>query len=256
MNRIQLLDTLEAKFNDNELRRLCFTLQVDYESLPGQGKAAKARELVLHCERLERYPELLAVVQQARPQLGKPPAADATSASASNTVFDMRGQQVEHQINSAGNYYAGSASDPAIHNKLDKILASQADLKGGQTQMLQKLDKGQRNTVEAILGQLRAMQANATDTDTELKGLLDDMRRGILFINAQQLPQMRADLREALVAVNETLSAGTDVRTGLELTVPLIPFLLDYKVSLDGGGGVDLRQVWERAQAWLAKRGA
>ena len=250
MDRIQLLNTLETKFSDNELRRLCFTLNVDYESLPGQGKAAKARELVLHCERLECVDELIRAVQQARPGLGKAAPAD----NAATTVFDMRGQKVEQQTNIAGNYYAGSPKDPAIHDKLDKILAGQDDLKGGQHQLLQKLDEGQRNTVETILGQLRAMQANATDTDTELKGLLDDMRRGILFINTQQLPQMSADLRKTLEAVNETLSAGTDVRTGLELTIPLIPFLLDYKVSLDGGGGIDMRQVWERVQAWLAKR--
>jgi hypothetical protein len=38
--------------------------------------------------------------------------------------------------------------------------------------------------------------------------------------------------------------AGADVSTGLELTIPLILLLLDYKVNLDLGGGLDLRRWW------------
>ena len=40
----ELLDSLVKHFNDEELRTLCFGLDVDYDILPAQGKANKARE--------------------------------------------------------------------------------------------------------------------------------------------------------------------------------------------------------------------
>ena len=58
MDRVQLVKFIRDKFSDSELRDLCFELHIDYESLPGEGKAAKARELVSFCERRDRLPEL------------------------------------------------------------------------------------------------------------------------------------------------------------------------------------------------------
>jgi uncharacterized protein len=54
----QLLQTLTDHFSDDELRTLCFKLGVDYEDLPGQSRAAKARELVAYCERHDRVVDL------------------------------------------------------------------------------------------------------------------------------------------------------------------------------------------------------
>jgi hypothetical protein len=45
-DQVTLLQILETRFNDGELRKLCFFLDIDYDSLPGAGKADKARELV------------------------------------------------------------------------------------------------------------------------------------------------------------------------------------------------------------------
>jgi hypothetical protein len=55
---VVLRDILEKYFNDSELRDLCFELQIDYENLPGNGKASKARELILFCERQGRTRDL------------------------------------------------------------------------------------------------------------------------------------------------------------------------------------------------------
>ncbi len=41
----QLRQSLVESFDENELRDLCFDLRIDYESLPGDGKSARAREL-------------------------------------------------------------------------------------------------------------------------------------------------------------------------------------------------------------------
>ncbi len=62
---------LVERFNLEELRTLCQDLQIDYDSLPGEGKEAKARELVAYCERHTRIPDLVAAINRAKPE---PPA--------------------------------------------------------------------------------------------------------------------------------------------------------------------------------------
>ena len=63
---IRLHEILTHRFDDGELRTLCFNLGVDYDDLPGDGKVNKARELVAHCERRDDIPELLKTIKQLR----------------------------------------------------------------------------------------------------------------------------------------------------------------------------------------------
>ena len=65
--RTQLRQLLVKRFNEGELRTLCFDLGVDYDDLPGLGRADKARELVDYMERHESLSELVRVGQQSRP---------------------------------------------------------------------------------------------------------------------------------------------------------------------------------------------
>ena len=51
-------------FNESELRDLYFDLDVDYDSLPGQGKRDKARELVAFCNRHNKLEDLIALCQE------------------------------------------------------------------------------------------------------------------------------------------------------------------------------------------------
>ena len=69
MDRVQLREFLITHFNDNELRDLCFSLAIDYENLPGAGKADKARELVAYCERFGRTDELVEACRRLRPNV-------------------------------------------------------------------------------------------------------------------------------------------------------------------------------------------
>lgn len=54
-------------FDETDLHNLCFDMNIDYESLPGIGKANKARELVAYCQRCDRYNELRERCQKLRP---------------------------------------------------------------------------------------------------------------------------------------------------------------------------------------------
>jgi hypothetical protein len=69
-DRKQLLQLLTTHFSEEELRDLCFYLDdVDFDSLPGQGKSAKARELVLFLERRNKLHMLLEAGRSARPDV-------------------------------------------------------------------------------------------------------------------------------------------------------------------------------------------
>lgn len=62
-----LRKALAETFNESELRTLCFDLGVDYDGLPGEGKADKARELVGHFWRRGHLMSLLQMVESLRP---------------------------------------------------------------------------------------------------------------------------------------------------------------------------------------------
>ncbi len=51
---VLLRQILTARFDEGELQTLCFDLGVDYNSLPGDDKANKTRELVEYVERRDR----------------------------------------------------------------------------------------------------------------------------------------------------------------------------------------------------------
>ncbi len=76
MDRSELLDYLREKFNDNELRDLCFTLGIEYENLGGEGKAGKARELVYYCTRHGQLPDLERAAQQLSAKLSRGASAN------------------------------------------------------------------------------------------------------------------------------------------------------------------------------------
>jgi len=69
MNLAKLRHELIRCFDENELRDLCFDLGVDYESLPGEGKRAKVRELIVYLERRGRLPELVKMGRELRPDV-------------------------------------------------------------------------------------------------------------------------------------------------------------------------------------------
>jgi hypothetical protein len=65
----RLREVLDAHFNEEELRTLCYDLDVDYDNLPAQGKVNKARELIAYLERHGHIPELLRMGEQLRPDI-------------------------------------------------------------------------------------------------------------------------------------------------------------------------------------------
>ncbi|MCC6607990.1 MAG: SAVED domain-containing protein [Anaerolineae bacterium] len=68
-NLLELAQKIETGFNENELRDLCFRLQMDYENVAGQTKRDKIRELVLLTQRHSTLDELVAAAAVLRPRM-------------------------------------------------------------------------------------------------------------------------------------------------------------------------------------------
>jgi hypothetical protein len=64
---------LSQYFSLEEIRTLCFDLGVDFESVRGEGKSARIRELILSLARNGRLPELIGLVQKQRRHVYWPP---------------------------------------------------------------------------------------------------------------------------------------------------------------------------------------
>jgi hypothetical protein len=63
---ITLFHFLEERFNESELRTLCFYLGIGYDDLPGQNKTDKAREVVEHFKRRDDIAKLVKTGKQQR----------------------------------------------------------------------------------------------------------------------------------------------------------------------------------------------
>ena len=65
----KLLRAINDSFGENDLRDLCFELQLDFENLPGPTKKDKARELIIHFDRRKRISVLVTAFREARPNV-------------------------------------------------------------------------------------------------------------------------------------------------------------------------------------------
>ncbi len=69
---IQLRELLNQRLDIEELRTLCSDLDLDYDALRGEGKAAKTRELVSYLERRKSLGPLEEWLRKNRPDIKLP----------------------------------------------------------------------------------------------------------------------------------------------------------------------------------------
>ena len=67
---------LEQHFDLEEVRTLCFELEVDYDNLRGEGKSSRNRELIMLLARQGRLPALVALARKERPSIIWPSVPD------------------------------------------------------------------------------------------------------------------------------------------------------------------------------------
>jgi hypothetical protein len=87
-------ELIAERFDDEELRTLCYDLDVDYDSLAAAGKGGKARELIAYLDRYQRVEELVVLGRRQRPDIdwnmGAPePGAADYGTDGVPSVFDL-----------------------------------------------------------------------------------------------------------------------------------------------------------------------
>lgn len=65
----ELRRVLTERFDLEELRNLCFDLGIDFDNLRGEGKAAKARELVAYLQRRQELERLIVAIRRERGEI-------------------------------------------------------------------------------------------------------------------------------------------------------------------------------------------
>jgi hypothetical protein len=100
---------LETRFDEGDLHTLCFKLAVDYDSLPGQGKADKARDLIVYLEHRRRIPDLLALGKKGRPDIAWEDLAETTG-EAQSTFQSAQYEQPPKSGEAAPDHPAEDAS--------------------------------------------------------------------------------------------------------------------------------------------------
>lgn len=176
------------------------------------------------------------------------------------TVCDMRGQQVAQQIVVNGAYHElhGDGNIIGDHSrstviKPGPIAPLSPEVQRALAEVYRHLPPGAQRDTRELADFVRDWRTGETAALSELRGLVDGLRRALINLQARDLPAMDQRLRAAIAEVTEVVKANADIGTELELTIPLIPLLLDYKLNLDLGSGLDLQQGWENLRAGLSR---
>jgi hypothetical protein len=142
--------------------------------------------------------------------------------------------------------------------KLNILLSSQVAIYENLDRMRQDLllryDATEQATIEAVAQQLDRNQLVLT------QNLLDELEAN--QVSEQQMQQMLAVLEERLpalppsqAAVAEIIKAPElDTKHKLKVTLPLVPFLVDYEGELELGSGFNIKSAWEQLLTKLRRK--
>lgn len=110
----QLHQLLNQHFDLAEVRTLCLDLNIDYESVAGQEKSSRIRELLLALGRNGRLPELISLAKKLRPLVDWPPLPDdfemPESLSSANTNIPVKLYRVDAESSIIGTAIGDGAS--------------------------------------------------------------------------------------------------------------------------------------------------
>ena len=87
---VELNSKMNQVFSLDEIESLCFDMGIDFDSLGGEGKGAKIRELIEFCRRRGRDEELVAKVRAERPQVAWPGAPAPAGGGGNQYNFSPR----------------------------------------------------------------------------------------------------------------------------------------------------------------------
>jgi hypothetical protein len=113
-------------------------------------------------------------------------------------------------------------------------------LKRGQAAIYQRIGSESRAALELVLEQI---QQGRVDRG-QLQSAVDSIRRAVKRIQEVGLPVDDKEMEKVLEDVHRAIESNLALRQRLELSVPVIPLLLEYKVELGAGVDLDIEAVW------------
>ena len=185
--------------------------------------------------RIERLRELQAGYQQEYDELqrqvtGRPPA------KMQDIAAEL--QQVNTQINALGNLVLVGYGE-LRQTLLAHYAATEQTIVAAMTE---QLSQNQLVTVQAVLDALEADRISEAEMQQFLTGIQQML--AVLEEKRVALPPGKEEIARVINA------PALNARHKLKVSLPIIPFLLDYEGELELGTGINLKVVWAR---WVAK---
>ncbi len=210
MSLSRLRQILVDRFDDGELRDLCFDLGIDYESLPGKGKSDRARELIAHLERRDGIPRLLAVVRRSRPEidwndaLETPHTASAVAASMPSEQSPTANAGTGDTFNMSGDFRGAVLNiKSTLTDVQQNVGAVQTDVKAAKDELIKLI--AQLNVALQAVPPHKGEQAEAV---AEMAKTLIDAATGevpnktVVKISGESLERASAELTDVLADVS------------------------------------------------------
>lgn len=109
----------------------------------------------------------------------------------------------------------------------------------------EQLDQAQITTISTILDALEADQVS----EREMQNILQNIHLGLTTLQQRGIA-LPAEQKKLVEVIN---APELDTKHRLKVSLPIIPFLLDYEGELELGTGIELKAVWQKL--WVRFRG-
>lgn len=127
-----------------------------------------------------------------------------------------------------------------------------ADIKRGQAFLCRQINEADQGQ----LGQILDLVKSGRLDQGEMERTLDAIRRALRVMQANDT-EFGAEMREAIASFHSVVESTLGLTQKLELTLPIVPGFLEYKVELDAGSNLDLNalraEISQRWQSLLAQ---
>jgi len=185
--------------------------------------------------RIEQLRELLTRHQQEYDELQKQVTGEAP-AKMQDVATEL--QQVNAKLNTLGNMVLSSYVE-LRRTLLARYAATEQSIVAA---IAGQLNQNQLVTVQAMLDALEADRIS----EAEIQQLLTGIQEMLSVVEAKKLA-LPPGKEEVAEVINHP---ALDAKHKLKVSIPIIPFLLDYEGELELAAGFNLKAAWER---WIAK---